>query len=154
MQGSSNKEIKIFNAGNYKIGIVVSDFNHDVTDAMLAEAKSVLQEYSVTEDAIEIVRVPGSIEIPLMLQHMAHTKKFDGLIALGAVIKGESAHFDYVAKFVTDGVLRVQLDTGVPVGFGILTTYDHAQAAARPHVGADAARASLRLAYNIKNLSL
>lgn len=152
MQGSNNKQSEVFNASDYSIGIVVGDFNHDITDAMLVEAQKVLREYSVADDAIEIVRVPGSVEIPLMIQTMAHTKKFDGLIALGAIIKGESAHFDYVAKFVTDGILRVQLDTNVPVGFGILTTYDHAQAAARPHVGADAARAALTVAYNIKNL--
>ena len=153
MQGSSNKETEIFNARNYRIGIVIGDFNHDITDAMLVEAQKVLQEYSVAEDGIEIVRVPGSVEIPLMLQKMAQTKKFDGLIALGAIIKGESAHFDYVAKFVTDGVLRVQLDTGIPIGFGILTTYNHAQAVARPHVGADAARAALTVAKHIENLA-
>lgn len=152
MQGSNNKTAKIFDASSYRIGIVIADFNNDITDAMLSEVQSVLQQYAVHDDAVTLVRVPGSVEIPLMLQQMAVTEKFDALIALGAIIKGESAHFDYVAKFVTDGVLRVQLDTEVPIGFGILTTYDHAQAVARPHVGADAARAALTVAHNIKSL--
>ena len=153
MQGSNNKKEEIFNANLYSIGIVIADFNHDITEAMLAEAQKVLQEYSVSENNIEIVRVPGSIEIPLMLQVMAQTKKFDGLIALGAIIKGESAHFDYVAKFITDGVLRVQLDNNIPIGFGVLTTLDHAQAVARPYVGADAARATLVVTKNMKDIA-
>jgi len=153
MQGSNNKKEEIFDASSYKIGIVLADFNHDITEAMLVESQKVLQEYSVQESNIKIVRVPGSIEIPLMLQSMAQTKKFDGLIALGAIIKGESAHFDYVAKFITDGVLRVQLDNNIPIGFGVLTTLDHAQAVARPYVGADAARATLVVTKNMKDIA-
>lgn len=153
MQGSNNKEREIFNANTYNVGIVIADFNNDITDAMLVEAQKVLQDYSVSENNIQIVRVPGSVEIPLMLQAMAQSKKFDGLIALGAIIKGESAHFDYVAKFITDGVLRAQLDNNIPIGFGVLTTYDHAQAVARPHVGSDAALAMLISIRNIQELS-
>ena len=153
MQASNTIQPKVFNASDYRIGIVVADFNTDITMGMLQEAQAVLKKYNVPNNNVTIIHVPGSVEIPLVLQKMAQMQKFHGLVALGAIIKGESAHFDYVAKFVTEGVLRVQLDCSIPVGFGVLTTFSHDQASSRLHVGADAVLATLEVIHRTKQLS-
>lgn len=152
MQASNTLQPKFFDASDYHIGIVVADFNTDITMGMLQEAQAVLKKYNIPDNQVTIIHIPGSVEIPVVLQKMAQTKKFHGLVALGAIIKGESAHFDYVAKFVTEGVLRVQLDYSIPVGFGVLTTFSHDQAKSRLHVGADAMVATLEVLHQTKEL--
>jgi len=153
MQGTNNKKREVFNASDYHVGIVVADFNTDITSKLLDEARNLLQEYSVPSKAVDVMHVPGSIEIPLVLQNFAKTKKYDCLVALGAVVRGESAHFEYVAKFVTEGILKVQLDHNISIGFGVLTTFDHDQAIKRIHAGRDAAIAALHVAREVKKLS-
>ena len=103
-----------------RIGIVVSRFNEIVTQNLLSGALSALQEQGVQE--IEVFWVPGAFEIPLVLKRLARSGRFDGLIALGAVIRGETPHFEYVAGEAASGTARVAYDFDLPVGFGILTT--------------------------------
>jgi 6,7-dimethyl-8-ribityllumazine synthase len=143
-QDAQRGAFKVFNASNYRIGIVVSEFNSDVTEGMLARATEKLGEYSVQQSNIVVHRVPGSVEIPLVLNTMAKSKKFDCLIALGVVMRGETAHFDYVCNIVTDGVLRVMLDHSIPVGFGIVTCDTTEQAKARLSFGSHAVEAVLQ----------
>ncbi len=122
---------KKLNGKKLKIAIVQARFNQKITNALTKGAVKALKKSGVSEKDIKIFQVPGSFEIPLTCQKLAGSKKFDGLITIGAVIKGETAHFDYIAKAATDGVMRVMLDQNIPIAFGIITTYDLAQAKAR-----------------------
>lgn len=115
------------NGQGLKIAIVQARFNRNVTDGLTNGAVKALKKAGVAD--IEIFLVPGSFEIPIFCQRIA--KKFDGIVTIGAVIKGETAHFDYVAKAAADGVARVTLDQDIPIAFGILITYDPEQAEAR-----------------------
>lgn len=105
-----------------KVGIVVARFNEFVTKQLLAGAQESLQQHGVNADDIDVAWVPGAFEIPLTVQKMINTKSYDGVIALGAVIRGATAHFDYVCSGVTTGVASVSLATDTPVMFGVLTT--------------------------------
>ena len=105
-----------------RIGIVVSRFNEEVTRQLLAGAVDVLRENGVKDQDIEIAKVPGAFEIPLVTQRMAKTGHFHGVIALGAVVRGETPHFEYISTSVTEGLSRVALETEIPIGFGVLTT--------------------------------
>jgi|AntRauTorckE6833_2_1112554.scaffolds.fasta_scaffold07776_4 6,7-dimethyl-8-ribityllumazine synthase len=142
-----------FDASDYRVGIVVAQFNKTYTEAALEYALDELGDYEVPIKNIDIARVAGSIEIPAMLQAMAKTEKYDCLVAIGVIIKGESAHFDYVAGLVTDGILRVQLDNTLPVGFGILTAYNEDQVRTRTTIGREAVTAALHSAKEIKEIS-
>lgn len=114
-----------------KIGIVQARFNTPVTDGLKNGAMKALAEAGVPEKNVKIYQVPGSFEIPVVCQRLARTKRFDGLIALGAVIKGDTAHFEYVSNGTTDGIMRVMLDERIPIAFGVIMTYDEPQAAVR-----------------------
>ncbi len=105
-----------------RFGIVVARFNELVTRMLLEGARDGLVRLGVAADAIDVAWVPGSFEIPLVAQRMAAGGEYAGIICLGAVIRGETDHYDHVAAGVTSGVARVSLDTGVPTIFGILTT--------------------------------
>jgi 6,7-dimethyl-8-ribityllumazine synthase len=133
--------------------IVVARFNGAITDALFQGAVDTLLEAGAHAEHIRAVTVPGAVEIPLAAAELAETRHYAGIVALGCVIRGETAHFDYVCSAVTDGVLRVQLDEKTPVGFGLVTCDTVEQAEARAqltpgghNVGADAARAALELA--------
>jgi len=137
-----------------RIGIVVSRFNAEVGEGLLAACTAALAKHGVRATDIRIVTVPGALEAPLALQKMAHTGKFDALIALGAVIRGETYHFEIVANESASGITTVALDTGVPVANGILTTEDEDQAAARvSQKGADCAAAAIEMANLLKKLN-
>ncbi len=114
-----------------KVGIVVGRFNEFISSKLLDGALDALKRHDVEEDNIEIAWVPGSFEIPLAAQKMAAGSKYDGVIALGAVIRGETPHFDYVSSEVAKGVAKVGLDTEKPVIFGVLTTDTIEQAISR-----------------------
>ena len=146
MQGNDDKEFHIRNASRMRVGIVAARFNQAITGKLLAAAKEELNKFKVKEKNIAVLRVAGSIEIPFALQMLARTKKYDCLVALGAVIKGETPHFDYVCKIASEGVLRVMLDYHIPVGFGILTALHEGQAWARVKAAGHAVRAALELA--------
>ncbi|HDD45387.1 MAG TPA: 6,7-dimethyl-8-ribityllumazine synthase [Candidatus Desulfofervidus auxilii] len=108
-------------ASGLRFGIVVSRFNEFMTQRLLEGALDALIRHGAKEEDIEIVRVPGAFEIPLMTKVMANSKKYDAIVALGVVIRGATPHFDYVATEVAKGIAQVQLETGIPIGFGIIT---------------------------------
>jgi 6,7-dimethyl-8-ribityllumazine synthase len=114
-----------------KVGIVVGRFNEFISGKLLEGALDGLKRHEVSEDDIEIAWVPGSFEIPLTAKKMASSGKYDGVICLGAVIRGETPHFDYVSAEVSKGTAKVGLDTDVPVIFGVLTTDTIEQAISR-----------------------
>jgi len=111
-----------------KIGIVVSEWNPEITEALLDGAHAALMSAGVKKRNIQVTRVPGSFELPLAAQWMARQKRLDGVIALGCVIKGETPHFDFICQAVAQGIMRVNLDTNKPVAFGVLTTLTKMQA--------------------------
>jgi 6,7-dimethyl-8-ribityllumazine synthase len=145
MQNVHKQNVSL-DAHGIRIGIVVARFNHDITEGLKASAMSKLYECKVAEQNITTISVPGAAEIPYALQKLAHTKRYDCLVALGCVIEGETPHFEYVCKMVQEGILRVTLDEKLPIGFGIVTVHTLEQAIARKHLGADAAAAALECA--------
>jgi len=133
--------------GDRRVAIVLSRFNPQVGDGLLRGALRALSEAGVGDDRIVIASVPGALETPLALQRLAQGRKFDALIALGAVIRGDTYHFEIVANESAAGVSSVQLEFGVPIGNGILTCDTDAQALARMDAkGYEAAQAALELA--------
>jgi 6,7-dimethyl-8-ribityllumazine synthase len=139
-------------AAGARWAIVTARFNGAITDALFQGAVDTLVAAGARAEHITAVTVPGAVEIPLAARELAETSHYAGIVALGCVIRGETAHFDYVCSATTDGVLRVQLDHGVPVGFGLVTCDSVEQARARAsrdgghNVGADAAKAAIELA--------
>jgi 6,7-dimethyl-8-ribityllumazine synthase len=104
------------------IGIVCARFNGEITEELLTAATKALVAHGVADDAIATYRVPGAFELPVAAQRLAHSGRYDAVIALGAVIRGETAHFELVAQNAAAGIARVALDSGVPVIFGVLAT--------------------------------
>ena len=130
-----------------RVGVVVSRFNGAIGDQLLAGALRALAEAGVAERDTVVVSVPGALESPLALQRLAQAGDFDALVALGAVIRGETYHFEIVANESAAGVAGVQLEFGIPIGNGILTTDTEAQALTRADTkGFEAAQAALELA--------
>jgi 6,7-dimethyl-8-ribityllumazine synthase len=109
------------NAAGLHFGIVISQFNSFITDRLLAGALDALQRAGAGEKQIEIVRVPGSFEIPLAAKKIAATGRFDSIICIGCILRGETSHFDYVASEAARGIQLAQLDSGVPMAFCVLT---------------------------------
>ena len=105
-----------------KVGIVVARFNEFITSKLLSGALDGLKRHDVSEDDIHIAWVPGAFEIPLIAEKMAQSKKYDAVICVGAVIRGNTSHYDYVCSEVSKGIANVSLQSGVPVLFGVLTT--------------------------------
>src|SRR5207244_5947021 len=118
-------------AENMRVGIVLSRFNAEIGEILLQGSLRALNEAGVAEAAIAVVTVPGALEAPLALQRMAQTGDYDALVALGAVIRGETYHFDIVANESAAGIASVQLEFGIPIGNGILTTDTEEQARER-----------------------
>jgi 6,7-dimethyl-8-ribityllumazine synthase len=130
-----------------KIGIVMSRFNSEIGDGLLRACYAELLKLGVAADDIRIATVAGALETPLILQHMALTEQYDALIALGAVVRGETYHFEVVANESARGVSDVQLSTGIPVANAILTTENDEQAMLRMDVkGAEAAQVAIEMA--------
>jgi 6,7-dimethyl-8-ribityllumazine synthase len=132
------------------IAIVAARFNEMVVANLIAGAIDALTRHGLKTTQIEVVRVPGAFEIPLVCQQLARTKRFAGIIALGTVIRGETPHFDYVASACANGVLQAQMQTNIPIAFGVLTTETLDQALARAgsksgNKGADAAMSLLEV---------
>ena len=137
--------------------IIVGRFNSFVTDRLLAGALDALTRSGCSEENIDIVKVPGSWEMPLVARELARAKKYDAIIALGAVIRGDTPHFDYVAGEMAHGLAQVASETGVPVGFGVLTTNTVEQAVDRAGVkggnkGLDAAMTAIEMANLMRRL--
>ncbi len=142
------------------VGIVWSRFNEDIVRELLTACDKQLVELGVDAADIDVVSVPGALEIPLALQAMAlerrgfASRRYDALIALGAVVRGETYHFEIVANESARGILDVQLETGVPIANGVLTSNTEEQARARaPVKGAESARVAVEMANTLKAVS-
>jgi 6,7-dimethyl-8-ribityllumazine synthase len=145
-------------ATGLKFGIVASKFNKFVASRLLAEAIRTLTTAGAQEEDLEVVRVPGAFEIPLVARQLARSGRFDAVIALGAVIRGETPHFDYIAGEASRGILQASMETNVPVVFGVLTTETVAQAIeradpAKHNRGAAAAVTAIEMANVMKQLT-
>jgi 6,7-dimethyl-8-ribityllumazine synthase len=132
--------------GRRAVAVVVAKFNGELTSRLLTSALEELDRSGVSRDAVTVVPVPGAFELPLAAMALAKTRRFSCIVALGAVIRGETPHFDYVAGEAASGLQLSALETGVPVAFGVLTTDTPAQAEARVEKGAEAARTALEMA--------
>ena len=136
-----------------RIGIVMSRFNAQIGEGLLSSCTAALLKHGVASENVIIVTVPGALEAPLLLQKLAQSGRYDALIALGAVIRGETYHFEIVSNESSSGISSVQLETGVPIANGILTTENDDQALARMmEKGADCALAAIEMANLLKRL--
>ena len=141
---------------NFNIAIIVSRFNEFITERLLEGARNCFIKQGYDENKIDVVKVPGAFEIPITASHLASSKKYSAIICLGAVIRGATPHFDYVSMGVTNGILRVSLDYGIPVIFGVLTTNTIEQALERSggkagNKGWDAALAAIEMTDLLNN---
>jgi 6,7-dimethyl-8-ribityllumazine synthase len=118
-------------AKGFRFGVVVARFNRPVTGKLLSSCIKELRKQGIEADDIEVVRVPGAFEIPLVAKSLAETKQFDAVICLGAVIRGDTPHFDFISAEASRGIGQAALDSGVPVIFGVLTTDTETQATER-----------------------
>ena len=129
----------------YRFAIIASEYNSVIMDRLIAGAKRALKD----QKQVSLIRVPGSFEIPLASRQAALSKKYDGVVALGCILRGETPHFEYISSAVSDGLQRVALDTGMPVGFGVLTVDTVEQAMERSgesgNKGFEAAMAALEM---------
>ena len=141
-------------ARQLRVGIVVARFNQLVGEQLLAGALEALTQHGASRDRIDVVSVPGAFEIPAALKLLAGQRKYDALIALGAVIRGETPHFDYVAGACSRGVAQVSLDSGVPAAFGVLTvdTLEQALARAGANKGSNKGAEAALVAIEMGNL--
>lgn len=140
-----------FDARSLKVAIVAARFNETITKRLVEGAIDCLRRHGAPEDGISVVWVPGAFEIPAAAGRLAASGEFDAIVCLGAVIRGETPHFDYVAGSSAEGVGRISLDGGVPVSFGVLTTETTEQAEARAggklgNKGFEAAAAAIEMA--------
>ena len=140
-----------------RIGLVVSKFNEFVTSRLTSAAVDTLKNQGVEEEHIDTVRVPGAFEIPLVARHLAGSKQYDAVICLGAVIRGETPHFDYISAEMSRGIAQASWETGIPIVFGVLTTNTAEQALERSgesekNRGVDAARTAIEMATLMKSL--
>jgi 6,7-dimethyl-8-ribityllumazine synthase len=142
-----------------RIGVIASRFNESVVRRLVDGAMDTLVANGTELDAIDLIWVPGAWELPVAARYLLETDRYDALVALGAVIRGETKHFDYIAGETSRGLQQLTLDFGVPIGFGVLTTEDDAQADARAggahgNKGADAALAALEMAELFDRLDI
>lgn len=142
-----------------RVGIVAARFNEFITAKLLSGALDCLKRHEVSEDNIELAWVPGAFEIPLLAAKMAASKKYDAVICLGAVIRGNTTHYDYVCSEVSKGIAQAALASGVPVMFGVLTTENIEQAIERAgtkagNKGYDCAAGAIEMVNLIRDMSL
>ncbi len=140
-----------------KFGVVVSRFNEFLSSKLVDGAVDTLKQHGAEENSIDIVWVPGSFEIPIIAQKIAKSKKYDAVICLGTIIRGDTPHFDYIASEVAKGVSKVSLDTGVPCVFGVITADNLEQAIERTgtkqgNKGRDAALSAIEMANLLEKL--
>ena len=142
-----------------RFAIVVSRFNEEITSALLSGARSTLLDAGAREDDVTLVHVPGAFEIPVAALHLAETGRFDAVICLGCLIKGDTMHFEYIAEAASHGIMNVSVTTGVPVAFGVLTALTEDQAVVRSapgdgNKGREAALAAIEMATLFKKLGV
>ena len=143
--------------GDLRIALVASRFNESVVERLVQGAVEALAAHGADRAGLELIRVPGAFDLPPVVRRIAASRQYDAIVALGAVIRGETPHFDYVAAECAAGLARVASETGVPVAFGVLTTDTEEQAIERAggregNKGADAARAAIELASLMRKL--
>lgn len=146
------------NAAGMTFGVVVSRFNHFVTDRLVEGCIDTLVRHGAVDDDITLVRVPGSFEIPTTVARLAESGRFNAIIALGAVIRGSTPHFDYIAAEVTKGIAQAGMQNDIPISYGVITTDTLEQAIERAgtkagNKGADAALAAIELADLYRQLA-
>lgn len=144
-------------ARDLRFALIATRFNDFVVDALVRGALDALRRHGVSDKQIDIVRVPGAFDMPVVARKLALSRRYEALIALGAVIRGETPHFDYVAGECAGGIARIALETGVPIAFGVLTTDTAQQAIDRAggkagNKGADAALVALEMANLLRRL--
>lgn len=144
-------------AEGLRFAIIVSRFNDFISSKLVEGAMDALNRHGASEEKVSLVKVPGSFEIPLVAKRLAQAGKFDGIICLGAVIRGATPHFDYVASEVSKGIAAVALETNTPVTFGVLTTDSLEQAIERAgsksgNKGWDAAMAAMEMVNLLREL--
>lgn len=140
-----------------KFGIAISRFNSFITESLLSGCVDTLKRHGASESEMTVVRVPGAFELPFIVQRMAQSKKYDGIIVLGAVIRGGTPHFDYVAGECTKGIGQISLQQDMPISFGVLTVDTIEQAIERAgtkagNKGAEAAITAIEMVNVIKNI--
>lgn len=140
-----------------RIAIIASRFNREVTDGLLSGAMAVLLESGMSEKDIKVIECPGAFEIPLVAKALCRDGKYCAIIALGAVIKGETAHFEYISEAVTKGIAELNLEYNTPISFGVLTCYTEQQALGRSadngeNKGSEAAKAALEMIELLKSI--
>ncbi len=140
-----------------KVGVVVSRFNEFITGRLTEGAIDALTRHGVADGDIDVVRVPGSFELPFVAKRMAESGKYDAIVCLGAIIRGDTPHYEYIAAEVTKGIAQTALETGVPLTFGVITTDSIEQAIERAgtkigNKGFDAAMSALEMANLIRHL--
>jgi 6,7-dimethyl-8-ribityllumazine synthase len=145
-------------AGGLKVAVLHASFNSAVVEGLLEGALAALEEMGARREAVTVEVVPGAFELPLAVQAAARSRRFDAVVALGAVIRGHTDHYDHIAREAAAGLAAVARDTGVPVGFGVLTCHTEAQALARSapgaeNKGAEAARAAVALVHTLRRLT-
>jgi len=134
-----------------RLGVVMSRFNIDVVEGLLSACTAALLKHGVAASDIHIATVAGALEIPLVMKKMAESGKYDALVALGAVIRGETYHFEVVSNEMASGITRVNLDTGIPIANGVLTTNTDHQAMERvTDKGKEAAQCAIEMANLLK----
>jgi 6,7-dimethyl-8-ribityllumazine synthase len=141
----------------YRFAIVASLFNSEISDRLIAGAMDALKQAKVPPEQVAVFRVPGAFEIPLAAKRAAVSQKFDAVIAIGCVMRGETAHFEYISQHVSSGIGQVALETGIPVTFGVLTLDTEEQAMARSepnseNKGYEAAAAAVAMVNLLKQL--
>lgn len=142
------------NGAGLKIGIVMARFNKEVGEGLLSGCIESLRKHGVADDEVLLVSVPGALELPLALQRLAQTGRFHALVALGAVIRGETYHFEVVSNESASGIMSVQLETGIPIANGVLTTENDEQAEVRMAVkGAECAQAAIEMANLLRSVA-
>ncbi|RPI46060.1 MAG: 6,7-dimethyl-8-ribityllumazine synthase [Betaproteobacteria bacterium] len=137
-----------------RIGIVMARFNREVGEGLLSACAAALRKHGVADADMLIATVPGALELPLALQKLANSGRFDALIALGAVVRGETYHFEIVSNESASGITTVQLDTGIPIANGVLTTDNDQQAEVRmTQKGTDCAEAAIEMANLLRSIA-
>jgi 6,7-dimethyl-8-ribityllumazine synthase len=144
-------------ARDLRFAFVAARFNDFVVEPLIRGALDALKRHGASEKQIEIVRVPGAFDLPIVARKLALSRRYDALIALGAVVRGQTPHFDYVAGECASGLARIALESGVPIAFGVLTTDTMEQAVDRAggkagNKGADAALAAIEMANLLRRL--
>ena len=157
MNPAARPQLQNLSAKDLRFGIVASRFNEKVVNGLREGALSTLSKRGADPDSIKTIWVPGALEIPLIAKKMAESGQYDAIICLGAVIKGDTAHFEFISQQTVAGICRVSLETGIPCSLGVLTCYTPEQAVLRSspgdeNKGIEAALAAIEMAQLLKDI--